>query len=135
MNNREIIMDNNAKPFNRGLIEDDSYITLKVDNSNCIDEITLMVKIEDNIIKDIVFDGEACMIVIASTSILIKNLIGKKISEAKIILDNYKLMVNKKACDLNLLGDLMAFEDIYKQPNRISCALLSTNGFKKLLNK
>ena len=40
-------------------------------------------------IKDIRFDGEACAISTASTSIMIKNLIGKNIKDAKDYINNF----------------------------------------------
>ena len=73
---REIILDNYSHPFNRGIIDDDRYIKVNSNNESCIDNIDLYLKIEDNIITDIKFDGEACAISTASTSIMIKNMIG-----------------------------------------------------------
>ena len=80
---RSIILENFQNPKNRGLIEDESYIKVNTNNESCIDEIDLMVKVEDNIIKDIKFDGEACAICTSSTSIMIETLIGKTIDEVK----------------------------------------------------
>ena len=54
---RSIILDHYQNPRNRGLIEDDSYIKLNMNNESCIDEVNLMVKIIDDKIVDIKFDG------------------------------------------------------------------------------
>ena len=37
---------------------------------SCIDEIHMMAKVEDNVIKDIRFDGEACAISTAATLLI-----------------------------------------------------------------
>ena len=72
---RTIILENYQNPTNRGLIDDDSYIKVNMNNESCIDEINLMVKVVDNKIEDIRFDGEACAICTSATSNMINTLI------------------------------------------------------------
>ena len=55
---REIILDNYQDPMNRGLIEDDTYIKVNTNSESCIDNLDFMMKIEDNKVVDIKFDGE-----------------------------------------------------------------------------
>ena len=86
---RSIILEHYQNPKNKGLIEDSDYLKVNMNNESCIDEITLIMKIEDGIIKDIRFDGEACAISTSSTSIMIDTIIGKTLSEAKLIIKNY----------------------------------------------
>ena len=119
---REIILDNYQDPMNRGLIEDDSYLKVNTNSESCIDNLDYMMKVEDGKIKDIRFDGEACAISTSATSIMIRNLIGKSIEEAKDILNNYKNMISEKEYDEEKLGELVVYDEIYKQPNRINCA-------------
>ena len=80
---REILLDNYNDPMNRGLIEDNSYLKVNTNSESCIDNLDFMMKIEDGIIKDIRFDGEACAISTSATSIMIRSLIGKKVDEVK----------------------------------------------------
>ena len=42
---RTIMLENYQNPTNKGLIEDDSYTFVNMNNESCIDEIDLMVKI------------------------------------------------------------------------------------------
>ena len=92
----EIILDNYQNPVNRGLVDDNSYIKKNTNNDSCIDNIDMMMKIEDDVVKDIVFDGEACAICTSATSIIIKSLIGKKVSDAINIITNYQNMINEE---------------------------------------
>lgn len=131
---REIILEHYQNPINRGLIDDDSYIKVNTNNDSCIDEINLMVKIEDNIIKDIKFDGEACAICTSSTSIMIETLIGKTTEEVEKILINYSNMIDGKEYDEKVLENSIVYSDISKQPNRKKCALLPWWGIEKILN-
>lgn len=131
---RSIILDNYQNPKNRGLIEDDSYIKINMNSESCIDEVDLMVKIVDGKIADIRFDGEACAICTSSTSIMIETLIGKTLEEAKTIYNNFESMINEKDYNKDILECAVVYDDIYKQPNRKKCALLSWWGINKIIN-
>ena len=130
---REIILDNYHDPMNRGLIEDDSYIKVNTNSESCIDNLDFMMKIENDKVVDIKFDGEACAISTSATSIMIRTLIGKSLDEAIKILDNYRKMINEEEYDENLLGELMVYDDICKQPNRKGCALIPVRAIDKVL--
>ena len=47
---REIILDNYTNPENKDIVDDSAYIKVNTNNSSCIDNIDIEVKIEDNII-------------------------------------------------------------------------------------
>jgi len=87
---RTIILENYQNPKNRGLLNDNSYKTINTNSESCIDQIDLQLKIENNIVKDVRFDGEACAICTSSTSIMINSLIGKSIDEALKIIINFE---------------------------------------------
>ena len=128
-------MDKETKrnPMNKGLKEDDSYIFENTNNESCIDNIDMMMKVENKVIKDILFDGEACAICTSATSIIIRSLIGKTLEEAEAIIVNYQNMINEKEYDKDLLGELNVYDDIYLQPNRKKCALLPSDAVEKIL--
>ena len=130
---REIILDNYQDPMNRGLIDDDTYIKVNTNSESCIDNLDFMIKVVDNKIVDIRFDGEACAISTSATSIMIRSLLGKNIDEVKEILVNYKNMINEDDYDADLLGELNVYDEICKQPNRKSCALIPSRAIDELL--
>ena len=132
---RSIILEHYQNPKNKGLIDDDTYIKVNMNNESCIDEVNLMVKIDDNKIKDIRFDGEACAICTSATSIMIDTLKNKTVEEAKEIYQNYENMIDEKDYDENILEQAIVYHDIARQPNRKKCALLSWWGIKKILDK
>lgn len=132
---RSIILDNYQDAKNRGIPNDkDSYIKINSNNQSCIDNIDIYVKLDDDIISDIKFEGEACVIAISSTSILSDMLIGKTINEAKDILNNYFKMIEEQEYDSSLLGEANVYDDIYKQPSRKTCATLFARGINNYLN-
>lgn len=132
---RSIILEHYQNPVNKGLIDDDTYKFINMNNESCIDEVNLMVKIEDDKIKDIRFDGEACAICTSATSIMIDTLKDKTIEEAKNICHNYENMIDEKEYEENILEQAIVYNDIYKQPNRKKCALLGWWGIKKILEE
>lgn len=132
---REIILEHYQHPKNRGLIDDDTYIRVNTNNESCIDEIDLMVKLNNNKIEDVKFDGEACAICTSSTSIMIDTLIGKTIDEAKEIINNFNNMVDEKEYDASILEQANVYDDVYKQPSRKKCALLPWWGMEKAITK
>ena len=132
---RTIILENYQNPHNRGLVNDSSYNIISTDSKSCIDQIDLQFKLNNNVIEDIRFDGEACAICTSSTSIMIKKLIGKNIKDALNIIDNYNKMIEEKEFDASILGEALVYKDISKEPNRKGCATLTWNGAKDLLER
>ena len=132
---REIIVDNYQNPVNRKKIDDDSFVVSSIISDSCIDNITLYVKFKDDVIMDIYFDGEACAITTSATSIMIKKLIGKTIDDANELMNNYYNMIEEKNYDEELLGELNAYSEIYKQPNRKKCAIFPFEVLKKVIKK
>lgn len=132
---REIILDNYTHPFNKESNLFEGYEHVNSNNASCIDNIDIYCKIEDNIVKDIHFNGEACAVSTASTSILLKNIIGKNVKDAIKYIENFENMINEKEYDENLLQEGIAFDEIYKQHNRKNCVILPYNGIKEILNK
>ena len=132
---RNIILDHYQNPRNKGLTGNKDYKTINMNNESCIDEVNLEIKVENGIIKDIKFDGEACAICTSSSSIMIDTLIGKTTEEAKKILQNFLNMLDEKPYDKEILEEAIVYDDIHKQPNRKKCALLSWWGIEKLLNE
>jgi len=128
---REIIMEHYQNPQNKKDCKEESYIKVNTNNSSCIDNLDIYVKIEDEKIKDICFNGEACAISTSSCSIMITNLIGLTIKEAKKYIDNFENMINEQPYEEELLKEALAFNEVYKQNNRKNCALLPYKGMKK----
>ena len=132
---RQIIMDHYESPRNHGLVDDDNYKSVNMDSETCIDNIDIQALIEDNVIKDIRFDGEACAICTASTSIMSELLIGKTIDEANKIIENYQNMIYEKDYDPEIIEEAIVFMNTHKQANRIKCATLEWTGIKKILDQ
>lgn len=132
---RQIIMDHYENPRNHQLVDDATYVTTNMDSETCVDNIDIQAKINGDIIEDIRFDGEACAICTASTSIMSELLIGKSIEEAKIVIENFNNMIYEKEYDADIIEDGIAFMNTHKQANRIKCATLGWTGIEKIIDE
>ena len=132
---RSIILDNYQNPYHRDRYDDDNnYIKLNSRNISCIDNIDLYIKMDKDVIKEIYFEGEACVISISSTSIMSRLLEGKTIDEALEIISNYNNMIEEKEYREDILEEAIVYDDVSKQPSRKKCATLSWQGlYNKLL--
>ena len=111
---REIILDHYRNPRNKGKLSD-ADVSIHDSNPLCGDEIDIHLKVEEDKIKDIKFEGRGCAISQASASMLTEMIIDKPLNTIKDltkedILENIGLMN---------LG-----------PARIKCALLSLKVLK-----
>ncbi len=107
-------------------------------NPSCGDDLTLLIKVEDDIIKDASFLGSGCAISTASTNMLISLLIDTSIEQVKIILDTYfKMMKNKELSseEISILQDAEILKITSNMPARIKCATLSWHSLKIMLEQ
>ena len=130
---REIILENYSNPSNYEKVEDESYDKYNTNNDSCVDNLNFYIKIEEGIIKDLKFEGEACAISKASSSIFTDNIIGKSIEDAISYISEFENMIDQKQYKEEVLHDACCFCDIYKQNNRRNCAYLPYRGLKKYL--
>lgn len=110
---REYIVDHYRNPRNYGSI-DDADISHEEHNPVCGDRVHLDLKVEDNRIVDVRFNGDGCSISQASASILTEMVKGKTLEEARAL---------SKDDVLEQLG-------IPLGPVRLKCALLALKVLK-----
>lgn len=132
---RSIILEHYQNPVHRIRHDgEDGYLKFNSRNVSCIDNLDIYVKMNGDIIEDISFEGEACVISISTTSIMIDTLIGKRVDEAIDIIMNYSNMVEEGEYDASRLGEAIVFDEVAKQASRKKCATLSWNGlYQRLL--
>ncbi|MBQ1787691.1 MAG: SUF system NifU family Fe-S cluster assembly protein, partial [Erysipelotrichaceae bacterium] len=102
---------------------------------SCIDDITVQTDIQDGVIKDVRFDGIACTISTASTSMMSDLLKGKTLEEAKDIIETYLNMIENKDYDPEKLEEAVAFKNVYKQANRIKCATIGWKAMQEMIEE
>lgn len=130
---RSIIMDHYQYPRNHGLVTDAAYQTKHMASASCIDDIEVQLRIKNGTIQDVRFDGVACTISTASTSIMSELLIGKKETEVKYLMDQFFAMIDGQEVDEDALQEAIAFCNVGKQANRIKCATIGWRAVADLM--
>ncbi len=121
---QQMILDHNQKPRNFGKVDDHTHHA-SGENPLCGDHLELTLLVEDDIIRDIKFNGGGCAISTASASIMTTVIKGKSTTEAMDLFDQFHTMITTGEADMDALGKLVALADIHKFPARVKCAMLS----------
>lgn len=130
---RSVIMDHYENPRNKRASLD--YMSVRMDSDSCIDDITVYLKVEDNIIKDVSFEGTGCTISIASTSMMSELLMHKTVDEARLLSLEYLKMVKLEEYNADILKESVVFKNVGRQANRVGCATLGWRGVNLILNE
>lgn len=115
---RSELMEIYKDPVFRGKLENPS-ISLEKHNQFCGDHLELSLQIEDSLIKDAKFTGEMCFVSLVGADLLLAEIIGKSITQAKKI-DQDKLL---EIINLNL------------STSRIACATLILKALHEALDQ
>ena len=123
---QEVILDHNRRPRNFQKL-DGANRTAEGYNPLCGDQLTVYLRLEDGVIKDISFQGSGCAISKASASMMTASLKGKSKANAEALFETFHKMVT---ADLSVtfdpleVGKLAAFSGVREFPVRVKCATL-----------
>ena len=133
---QEIILEHYRRPLHAGLREPFDAQVQHI-NPTCGDEVTLRVSLKDAdgepVLADISYETLGCSISQASVSVMADMIIGKTVSEAMAVSDEFLRLMQSRGeiePDEDVLGDAVAFEGVSKYPARIKCALLGWMAWK-----
>ena len=129
----EILTEHNMHPeFKYDL--DGANLSLEGVNPSCGDEITLQLKVEDDVIVDGSYIGDGCAISQASADIMLGMIIGKNKDEALRLADMFIRMIKGTATEdeIEELGEAGALKDISHMPTRVKCAVLGWHTLEEI---
>jgi nitrogen fixation protein NifU and related proteins len=122
---RDVIVDHNRNPRNFRAMP---HADRKAEGFNplCGDRLTLYVKIENDRVADVSFDGSGCAISVASASLLTESVKGRTVRQAEELFETMHDLLTKQdiAVDLPALGKLGALSGVREFPARVKCASL-----------
>jgi nitrogen fixation NifU-like protein len=133
---QEVILDHNKKPRNWGKLADASHQAEGL-NPLCGDHIWLSMKLDDERVENIAFEGEGCAICKASSSMMTTNVKGKTVAEAEQLVREFRDMATGKldiGGEPNHLGRLTVFAGVRDLPSRVKCAILPWHTLQAALN-
>lgn len=123
---QQVILDHNKSPRNFKKLEDANHFAEGF-NPLCGDHIDVFVKLEENKIADVSFQGQGCAISKSSASIMTSIIKGKTLEEANTLFEKFHELVTGKLSsnEAEELGKLAVFEGVQEFPSRIKCASLA----------
>ena len=120
---RDVILDHNRQPRNFGGL-DPADASVEGFNPMCGDRLTLRLRMADDRINDIRFEGQGCAISTASASLMTEAVKGKTRSEALQLFDRVHQLLTDDAARADELGKLAALSGVREYPARVKCASL-----------
>lgn len=130
---QEVILDHNKRPRNFRVIDAYSH---KADGYNplCGDKVTLFLDIQDDVIKDIAFQGNGCAISSASASMMTEALKGKPVAEVDKLFQDFHDAVTGTVNPSPNLGKLSILAGVRDYPSRVKCATLVWHALRAALD-
>ena len=121
----EAILQENRQPYHYEK-RPDADVTLEAYNPLCGDQFKLFLFTSDNSISAAYFHGYGCAVSKASTSILVRELEGMSIAEAKRKCKNFSHWLTQKSdASFPLPTSWKPFAAVRQFPGRLSCAQLA----------
>ena len=126
---QEVILDHQRHPRNFRVLADP---TRRQEGYNplCGDRLTLYLKLSNNRIEDIAFQGSGCAISMASASVMTEVVKGKTLEEAESLFHAFHELVTGQespeapSAARPPLGKLAVFSGVREFPVRVKCATL-----------
>jgi nitrogen fixation NifU-like protein len=132
---QEVILDHNRRPRNFRAIEDASR---KAEGYNplCGDRLTVFLRLDGDVVRDVSFTGSGCAISKASASLMTDAVKGKTVREASRLFEAFHAMVTTSSTaepDVSDLGKLAVLAGVREFPARVKCASLAWHTLKAAL--
>ncbi len=138
---QDLILDHGRQPRNFGPLPGYSH-RLEGVNPLCGDKLVLYLKVVDDRIEDISFEGAGCAISMASASLMTERLRGRSVDEAMALFDPvHRLLMtgelrpaaNSEPGDENL-GKVRMLAGVSAFPSRVKCATLAWHTLRAALS-
>jgi nitrogen fixation protein NifU and related proteins len=131
---QQVILDHNKTPRNFRKPERSNR---KAEGFNpvCGDQLVIYVEFENDLIRDIGFQGSGCAISKASASLMTESVKGKSRNEAQQLYKRLKSILKDSSDDLSILGNLAPLSGVREFPIRIKCATLAWETLKNALEE
>ena len=121
---RDVIVDHNRRPRNRGPLPSANH-RAEGNNPLCGDQLRVYVDVEDDVIRDLRFEGTGCAISTASASLMSEAVKGRSRAEVTALFESVHRMLTGSGSATGVeLGKLAALAGVSEFPARVKCASL-----------
>jgi nitrogen fixation NifU-like protein len=131
---QEVVLDHGKRPRNFREVEGANH-RAQGHNPLCGDQITVTVKVEDGVIRDVGFQGQGCAISRASASLMTGAVKDRTREEAERLFEQVHKLVTEGPADVNteVLGKLTVLSGVSEFPARVKCASLAWHTLRAAL--
>lgn len=131
---QEVILEHNRSPRNYRVVEDANR-RAEGNNPLCGDRLTLWLRLEDGVIRDVGFQGSGCALSRASASLMTAAVKGKSAAEARKLFDRFHRLVTGTSApeEAETLGKLAVFSGVSAFPIRVKCATLPWHALRQAM--
>lgn len=132
---QQVILDHSRSPRNFKALEEATRHAQGM-NPLCGDEITVYLRLEGDVIREVSFTGTGCAISKASASMMTAGVKGKTMAEARALFEKFRrLLTERDVTPESLgLGSLAAFAGVRDFPIRVKCATLAWHTLQAALD-
>ncbi|MEK7870298.1 MAG: Fe-S cluster assembly sulfur transfer protein SufU [Nitrospirota bacterium] len=123
---QETILDHNRKPRNFRKLEG-ACRTTEGFNPLCGDKVKIYLRIENDLVSDVSFEGSGCAISIAAASMMTESVKGRTLPAVQRLFEMFHTLLTAETAiglESNELGKLMVFAGVREFPVRVKCATL-----------
>jgi nitrogen fixation NifU-like protein len=129
------ILDHNKQPRNFRVPEGANREAAG-HNPLCGDRVTVHVRLEDGVLKDVGFQGNGCAISTASASLMTQAVKGHTVAEVQKLFDAFHELVTsdpQHEADESGVGKLAVLAGVREYPVRVKCATLAWHTLRAAL--
>jgi len=133
---QNVILEHNRSPRNYRVLENANR-EAQGNNPLCGDQLTVWLRMEDDVIQEATFQGSGCAISKASASLMTGAVKGKSRRQAQELFDRFHRLVTGRLepAASETLGKLAVFSGVSAFPIRVKCASLSWHALKAALDQ
>jgi nitrogen fixation NifU-like protein len=131
---QELIVDHSRRPRNFRRLDGATH---KAEGFNplCGDRVTVYLNLEEDVVRDVSFEGEGCAISKASASLMTETIKGKTKAEVERLFSRFRDVATGSADADAALGKLAAFSGLRGFPARVKCATLAWHTLRAALEQ
>ena len=132
---QEVILDHNKRPRNFHALDAANHVAEGF-NPLCGDRLHLYLRVDDDVVTDVGFQGSGCAISKASASLMTDSIKGRPVAEVRALFQRFHTMVTTPPeQSVEDLGKLSVLAGVREFPVRVKCASLAWHTLKAALDR
>ncbi|QSQ20069.1 SUF system NifU family Fe-S cluster assembly protein [Pyxidicoccus parkwayensis] len=131
---QEVVLEHSKRPRNYRVVEGHDHQAAGY-NPLCGDQLSVTMKMDGDVIRDIGFQGQGCAISKASASLMTAAVKDKTRAEAEALFERVHKLVTEgpEGVDMDALGKLAVLSGVSEFPARVKCASLAWHTLRAAL--